>query len=602
MFRIPQPARRMPLRLVEETHALRKWVGIGALVGACCGVAAILFLWAVSFADHNFLGRLAGYHVSDAGLPTIDHPVALLVVPALGGLLGGALVWKWAPEASGIGTDAAIRAFHAQKPISMRTTAVKLVASALTIGSGGTSGREGPIAQVGAGAGSTVARWLRLSPREHGIALAAGLGAGIAAMFKAPLAGTIIAAEVFYREDFEVEALVPTLVAAVVGYSIVGFTYGWQPLFTTHLDPFSFGHPAGLLLYALLGILCGLMARFAIAVFPLAQSAFRRLPLVLATTLGGLCVGSLAFAMWSQAGIAPMVGTGAPWLQMLFDGQGFAQTPASGLLLLAALAEISGLTLTLASGGSGGVFGPSLVVGGFLGAAFGVTALAWFPGMAAGLVPFTVVGMVAYFAAAAKAPLGTIVMVVEMTGGYGLLAPAMVATMFSFLLSGHSSMFPSQVRNRLASPAHAAEYQATILHRHRVVDVLRPDPTTVRLDTPVREALDFVLKTGSFTLPVMEEGRLVGLVTLRDLQRMPEVDRGGRMVRDVLAPRLVVVTPTQDLFEVLALLLEHDLNAIPVVAAGDRAALVGLVTRRDIGNVVRGASAKLADQTVAAPA
>jgi CIC family chloride channel protein len=579
-FRIPAPARQAQIRLREETHVLRKWVGIGALVGVACGAAAIMFLWLIGQVTHLLLQDIAGYQSPESGGFTLSRPWLLPLVPALGGLLGGLLVWRLAPTASGIGTDAAIRAFHEQHPISMKTTAIKLVASALTIGSGGTSGREGPIAQVGAGTGSTIARWLNFSPRDHGIAMAAGLGAGIAAMFKAPLAGTIIAAEVFYREDFEVEALIPTLVAAVIGYSFVGFTFGWQPVFQTHLDPFQFGNPVSLLLYAVLGAACGLLARLGIAVFYPVQSSFR----LTVTTLG----------------IAPTLGTGAAWLQQSLDHArlGSAALPLAGVFLLACLAELAGITLTLGSGGSGGIFGPSLVVGGFLGAAFGTMATSLFPGIAPDIAPYVVVGMIAYFAGAAKAPIGTIVLVVEMTGGYALLGPAMVATMFSFLLSGHGSMFASQVKNRLASPAHASEFEATVLHRHQVSDVANPNPTTVEPDTPVIDALAYLQKTEAWTLPVMQAGRLVGMCTLRDLQRVPEADRPNRRVADVAA-RLVTVTPSQDLFHVLATLLENDCNALPVVSERDSGHLVGLVTRRDIGAVVKASRTRKPSPTAA---
>jgi len=596
-FTIPVPRLKLTLRLDGHTRSLRKWVLMGIAIGLLSGGAALLFLQAIAWISHGVLGVLAGYTAPSLGHPAaVARPWLLVAIPAMGGLVAGTLVWWLAPTAAGIGTDAAIHAFHEGRTISLKTTAVKLVASALTIGSGGTSGREGPIAQVGAGVGSTLSRWLRFSARDQSIALAAGLGAGISAMFKAPLAGAIIAAEVFYREDFEVEALIPTLVASVVGYSVVGFAAGWAPVFHVAIDPYSFGSPWSLGVYAIVGIACGLLARVGIRALHKATQSFGSMVLPLRAGLGGLLVGLLAFASWQVLGVANMLGTGAEWMQAVLDHVNLGTGALVGVLLfgVCALLELAGIALTMGSGGSGGVFGPCLVVGGFIGAAVGGLATRYAPALFPDLAPFAVVGMVAYFAGAAKAPLGTIVMVLEMTGGYGLLGPAMVAVTFSFLLSGHGSVFASQVRNRMASPIHASEWDAVVLHQHTVEDVMHPQPPTIGPDTPCSEALAYLQKSETFTLPVVAGEKLVGIVTLRDLHRLPEADRPVRPVQDVLARQLAVVHRDDDLFKVLATLLSHDLNALPVVSRRNEGQLLGLVTRRDISAVVQKAATRRA--------
>src|SRR5262249_48838378 len=156
---------------------------------------------------------------------------------------------------------------HANERLKPRTSLLKLLTSALTIGGGLTSGREGPIAQIGATIGCGLADVLKLSARERNIALAAGLGAGIAAIFKAPLAGAIIGAEIFYTEDFEVEALIPGLIASVIGYSIVGSVTGFQPVFSPPPEVLEFNHPLLLVFFAVLGVGCGLLARVLFAVY-----------------------------------------------------------------------------------------------------------------------------------------------------------------------------------------------------------------------------------------------------------------------------------------------------------------------------------------------
>ena len=224
----------------EGATYLRKWGIIGILIGVGAGLGALALIWCINLVKHFVLGTLVGYIPplpgGEGGMSQysfhMSRPWMLPLVTTAAGLVGGFLTWKFAPKTAGIGTNAAIRAFHNSEKLNFKTSIFKLVTSAITIGGGLTSGREGPIAQIGASTGASIANLLKLSARERNIALAAGLGAGIAAIFKAPLAGAIIAAEIFYKEDFEVEALVPALIAAVVGYTIVGAAIGFQPVFT----------------------------------------------------------------------------------------------------------------------------------------------------------------------------------------------------------------------------------------------------------------------------------------------------------------------------------------------------------------------------------
>ena len=235
-----RPGLRQIPEIGEGATYLRKWGLIGILIGVGAGLGALALIWCINLVKHFVLGTLVGYIPplpgGEGGMSQysfhMSRPWMLPLVTTAAGLVGGFLTWKFAPKTAGIGTNAAIRAFHNSEKLSFKTSIFKLVTSAITIGGGLTSGREGPIAQIGASTGASIANLLKLSARERNIALAAGLGAGIAAIFKAPLAGAIIAAEIFYKEDFEVEALVPALIAAVVGYTIVGAATGFQPVFT----------------------------------------------------------------------------------------------------------------------------------------------------------------------------------------------------------------------------------------------------------------------------------------------------------------------------------------------------------------------------------
>jgi chloride channel protein, CIC family len=524
--------RQIP-ELNEGATFLRKWGFIGILIGICAGLGALALTWSIHLVTHLMLGVIAGYTPPRPGgegavadyVFHMSRPWLLPLVTATAGLVGGLLTWKFAPQTSGIGTNAAIRAFHNNEKMGMQTSIFKLITSAITIGGGLTSGREGPIAQIGAAAGSSVARVLKLPAREQNIALAAGLGAGIAAIFKAPLAGAIISAEIFYKEDFEVEALVPGLVASVIGYTIVGGAEGFQPIFNLPEQTTQFEHPTSLILFALLGVGCALMARLLFSVFFRVEAFFKRFPLWVATTIGGLCTGLIGLA------IPSVIGTGYGWAQFAIS-QDMTLLPA-WLLLAAAFAEIVGASLTLGSGNSGGIFGPCVVTGGMFGGAFGYGAAYLFPSVVPHPGTYAIVGMIAFFAAAAKAPISTIIMISEMTGGYGLLAPAMFAVVTAFILSGKRTIFPAQVNSRLDSPFHADEFEPIVLRRVKTGDVMVYLPVYVNVNAPVADAMSLMGDYGLASLPVVEDNKLSGRITLLAIYRVPEPQRRTMPVKEV---------------------------------------------------------------------
>src|SRR4051812_16906674 len=259
-------------RWVRSANYLRKWIPLAALIGAIGGLGAVVFFAALDFATSFFLGTLAGFHpaspLGEGGQPIvpIDRPWAAPVVVALGALISGVIVFRLAPEAEGHGTDAAIDALHhGPKGIRARIPLIKLVSSAVTIGSGGSGGREGPTAQIGAGFGSWLARVLDLDARDARIAVACGMGAGIGAIFRAPLGGEVLAAEIPYRDDVESEALVPGFVASIVALSIFGALIGYMPIFGSISAAFT--DPTQLIYYALIGLAAGVVGRMYIGGF-----------------------------------------------------------------------------------------------------------------------------------------------------------------------------------------------------------------------------------------------------------------------------------------------------------------------------------------------
>jgi CIC family chloride channel protein len=250
----------------EGQAYLAKWALLSTIIGVVAGLGAALFFWALHLATRLFLGDIAGYapppplgEGGTPGLPLTGAPLLVPLVVALGGLISGVIVFGLAPEAEGHGTDAAIDAIHHHGGrVRARIPPIKLLASAITIGSGGSGGREGPTAQISAGFGSLLATWLRLSAQDRRIAVAAGMGAGIGAIFRAPLGGAVMAAEILYLHDLEVEAIIPGLIASIVGYTVFGAFYGFEPIFGAQ-PGIALESPIQLPWYAVLGIACGLV-------------------------------------------------------------------------------------------------------------------------------------------------------------------------------------------------------------------------------------------------------------------------------------------------------------------------------------------------------
>ena len=450
-------------------------LALAGLVGVVAGIGAIAFYVATRVVEHYALGVVAGYYPEPrpggesamSWLPVVQHPLSvglLLLVPTVGGLCSGILVFTVAPEAEGHGTDSAISAYHhGQGLIRPRVPLVKIVASALTLGTGGSGGREGPIAQIGAGFGSLLGNLLQLRPAERRVLMAAGMGSGIGAIFRAPLAGTMFAAEVLYRSpEFEAEVIIPTGIASVISYCIFGAYSGWEPLFT--IPNLTFTNPLQLGPYLLLALFMVLLAMVYTRTFYASKRLFDRLPVRrhFRPAIGALATGCVGVVLYvcvrhflSQQPEPGAADKSQQVLAVLAFGYSAIQDAMSQdknagalLLLTIALGKIATTGLTIGSGGSGGVFGPSMVIGGCGGGALGIFLHNLWPSLVPHPASFVVVGMAGFFAAAAKTPFSTLVMVSELTGGYALLLPSLWVCTLSFVFSNQQSIYASQVESR----------------------------------------------------------------------------------------------------------------------------------------------------------
>jgi CIC family chloride channel protein len=422
---------------------LRKWLVLGVAIGLIAGLGAVVFYLALDYTGRFLLGYLGGYQVPQTtgegggrGSTTFSRPWAIPLVTFGGALLSAWLVAKFAPEAEGHGTDSAIEAVHTDpRSISSRAVLVKLVSSALTIGSGGSAGREGPTAQISAGFGSLLTRRLNLTDADGRVAVSLGIGSGIGAIFGAPLGGAVLASSIVYREDFDYKALVPGFITSATGYAVFGSIIGFEPLFGFVAADYRF-RPVQLPWFVVIGVVSAAVGYAYARTFYGTVALTRWLPggSVIKPAIGGLLVGLLALA------IPEVLSSGYGWVQQAMTKDSLLSLPL-WIVLLLPLAKIVATSLSIGTGGSGGIFGPGLVIGGFTGAAmWRLAELAGAPALPHGPAVFVVVAMMACFGSVAHAPLAVMILCAEMCGAFSVLPGAMVAVGIASMLISRTTV------------------------------------------------------------------------------------------------------------------------------------------------------------------
>ncbi len=564
-----------------------KWFLYYIAVGIIAGCGAIIFHYLCQIGQHIFLDHIAGYRPPCAAgerhlFPPSDTPFnrwILLFLPALGGLISGWIVYKFAPEAEGHGTDAAIEAYHEKGGfVRGRIPIVKTIASAITLSTGGSGGREGPIAQIGAGFGSFLATKLGLSERERRIMLAAGMGAGIGSIFRAPLAGALFAAEVLYKDpEFESEVLIPAGISSVVAYCLFCVVCGWGSLFAS--PDFVFNNPLELGPYTVLAFVLVGAGYLYVRCFYGVHHFFRSLPILphIKPAIGGLLTGIIGFFL----------------PQTLSFGYGYAQLAIENklplfLLICIAFGKILTTSFSIASGGSGGVFGPSIVIGGALGGAVGQIFNSIMPEIVSEPGAYVVVGMAGFFSSVSNAPISTIIFVSEMTGSYHLLLPSLLVCSLAYLFSGGWTIYVKQVRNKLESEAHRGDFFMDVLAAIKVKELL-PYVRKVQLipeDMPFEEfKYKIFTKSDQQYFPVVnKENKLTGIFSINDVRSVLFDDEINKVVvmRDIANRDIIYTTPSEDLSQVMKKFTIKNLNRIPVVKDEDHSELIGMLDRKEV--------------------
>ncbi len=550
---------------------------VAGLVGFVSGVGAVVFLSLIDLVE--WLIREQLFLRALSGLPWW----VIMFAPAVGGLLVGPIVRFFAPEAKGHGVPEVMNAVETrQGRIRPRVAAAKAVASALTIGTGGSAGTEGPIVQIGSAFGSTLGQYLRLSPEATRLLVAAGAAGGIAAVFNAPIAGVFFALEVILRK-FTTRNFSVVVLSSVVATTTAVIFRGDDPVLL--IPAYRLEQPAEIVLYVVLGLLCAIagvvFTRFMYAGEGLADRQ-RVFPRITLPAVGGLLVGALG--LW-EAGV---LGTGDAATDLALVGEMGVQS----MLLLFGLKMVA-TVFTLASGGSGGVFRPSLMLGALLGGAFGVGVNALFPGMTGPSGAYATVGMAALFTGAARAPITSVLIIFEMTRDYNLMIPLMTAVVASTVLANFLDPLSIYTRRLYMQGIHLDEESSAtnVMASLRVADAMGPVTVTLTPDASLDEIIrSFSGDRDAVALVLDEDGRVRGVVTNTDVNEALVAGRTETVAMDLATTEVRTIFSDQSLHDALAAFAGRSFTALPVVDRDQPRVPRGILRRADITNAYAGAS------------
>ncbi len=562
------------------------------LVATACGLAgalgAVIFRLLIRFVQAVlFEGPATGIeNLLDEGLLAEAHdPLSTaklldwhwrLLIPAIGGVIVGPLIYFFAREAKGHGVPEVMAAVALRGGvIRRRVVSVKALASAISIGSGGSVGREGPIVQIGSALGSTIGQALKVPASQLRTIVGCGAAAGVAATFNAPIAGALFAAEVVVG-NFAVAQLSPIVISSVVATVVSRFFLGNHPAFL--VPGYELVSPFELLPYMLVGFIAGFVAIAFMRSLYATEDLFDRIPIPEYTkaALGGLMVGAIGI-----------------WLPNVF-GVGYstitdALTGSLPAVLLGTLlvAKIVATSITIGSGGSGGVFAPSLFLGAMTGGFLGTYIHQWFPDATASSGAYALVTMGAVVAAATHAPITAIIMIFELTQTINIIPPLMAACVVSTLVSTfleRDSIYTMKLRRRGIDLSE--EVSANVLKDLFVHDIVDREPEVLPASANLQTIVERVL-TSEHTeyFVVNDRNELAGTIHLHELSRIlveQDVLRGIVVAGDLLEPVLPTVAEHEDLDVVMQLFSHSVAEEIAVVDSQDPKKRVGCVHKRDL--------------------
>jgi CIC family chloride channel protein len=548
---------------------------LSIIVGAIAGLGAVVFRWLISAFQSLFfsngatyLGFLGQYHV--------------ILIPAVGGLIVGLLVYFGAREAKGHGVPEVMEAVAVRGGrIRPRVALVKALASSICIGSGGSVGREGPIVQIGSSFGSTIGQWLGLSDNWVRTLVACGAAGGISATFNTPIGGIFFAMEIILGR-FITPRFGFVVISSVVAEFVAYIFLGSQPSF--NIIPYSMVSHWELLPYVLLGILAALAATVFMRLLYKAEDLFDawKFPEYLKPVIGGVGIGLIGLYSYDLFG----VGYGDVfWVSTMSVNQALLGEIALQSLVILLLLKIVATSLTLGSGGSGGIFAPSLFIGAMLGGALGTVAHQYFPTLTATSGAYALVGMAAVFAGATRAPITAIIMLFEMTRDYNIILPLMIAVVISTVISrglNRETIYTLKLVRRGVDIHQLG--QSSPLREVTVEEAMTPDFPTVLQTMPVSELVTKLQRTGHHGFPVVDEdGDFVGVVTLTDVEAaMSKENFSDLIVDDIASKSVVIAYPDEHIHDVFVKLGTREVGRVPVVKRSNPKRLLGVLQRHDV--------------------
>lgn len=555
--------------LLTQDHNL---LLLAAVIGFLAGLASTLFRRLIEFFGDIFSAD--GLEV--IGITGSVVPLLLPLMPMIGGIITG-IICHFFPDA--VKENGVHRVMHAVAmkagKIRKRTLLTCSTTSALTIGSGGSAGREGPTVQIGSAVGSALGNLFHLSHERVQVLVGCGAAAGIAASFNAPLAGVLFALEIILT-DFTIHTFSPIVVASVIGTATGRAMEGNE--ITFHVPVHELVSYSEIVFYLFLGLLCGVVSRLFTFSYFKAFEVFDKkvhLPKPLKPALGGLIVGLISIAF------PAILGNGYEFMEKALNGELFWGL-AFGLIFL----KIISTATTLGSGGLGGVFAPSLFIGAMLGSTYGALVHGINPGLTASPETYALVGMGAVAGAVMQAPLTNILMLFELTNDYTIILPIMITCIvsaYTFRAFDINSIYIQKLLKEGINIKHGRE--VSILNSIKVNDVLSKDITTIPEGMPFRKILETVSYSKNFYFPVVNsEGEMSGLLSFHMIREMIFEDDLGDLIvaNDLKVTSVMTLTPGNNLNQAMEMFAKLDVEQLPVVRPDDPKRVIGMVNRGEV--------------------
>ncbi|MEE9431965.1 MAG: chloride channel protein [Melioribacteraceae bacterium] len=556
-------------KLTEHTFMII----VAIIIGVLAGFAAIGIRTLIETISHfSFSG--AGNYLENVAS---THWYWLIIIPALGGLIVGPIIHFFAPEAKGHGVPEVMQAILLRGGvIRPRVAIVKAIASAITIGTGGSVGREGPIIQIGSALGSTVGQFFRVPSGRMKTLVGCGAAAGIAAAFNAPIAGALFAVEIILM-DFAVAQFSPIVISAVMATVV---SHAYEGKFAAFIVPtYQYVSPYEIGFYFLLGAVAGVVSYAFIKVLYYFEEFFDerlKFPPYLKPVFGGLIIGAIAIAY------PEIMGVGYDSINSALHGN-VIWYAALGLVFL----KIFATSITLGSGGSGGIFAPSLFMGAMLGAFFGHFVHLLFPEITAGPGAYALVAMGGLVAGTTRAPLTAIIIVFELTNDYEIILPLMITVVISSIISSKLSRESIYTLKLLLRNIHLKEgTEINIMESLFIKDVLTKEFTTISISDNFNQVVNKVIHGRGRKFPVIDKNNnLKGIIltnTIKDFLFDKEMLKDLLVASDLLSPNFDSVTPEDTCQAALEKMRKHDYDGLSVVDANNSSQLIGMVWRKDI--------------------